>query len=170
MSSFILFICIQRRKESPAMRKMKEPILLFSCWVMSVCDPMDCNLPVFPVLHYLPEFARIHIHWISDAIQPSHPLSSPSPPAFSLSQRQGFFYELTVHIRWPSFGASASASVLPINIQGWSPLGLTGLLSLVSNGLSRVFSSTTVQKGRFFGAQPSLEAKSHSHTWPLEKP
>ena len=171
MSSFILFICIQRRKESPAMRKIKEPILLlFSRWVMSVCDLMGCNLPVFPILHYLPEFAQIHIHWISNAIQPSHPLSSPSPPAFNLSQHQGLFYELAVHIRWPSFGALASASVLPINIQGWSPLGLTGLLSLLSKGLSRVFSSTTVQKGLFFGTQPSLEANSHSHTCLLEKP
>ena len=65
---------------------------------------------------------------------------------------------------------SASASVLPMNIQGWFPLGLTVLISLQSKGLSRVFSNTTVQKHQFFGAQLSLWSNSHIHTWPLEKP
>ena len=69
-----------------------------------------------------------------------------------------------------STGAWASTSVLPVNIQDWSPLGLTGLISLQSKGLSRVFSSTTVQKHKFFGAQPSLWSNSHIHTWLLEKP
>ena len=69
-----------------------------------------------------------------------------------------------------SIGVSASASVLPMNIQDWFPLGLTGLISLLSKGLSRVFSNTTVQKNQFFGAQLSLESNSHIHTWPLEKP
>ena len=54
-------------------------------------DPMDCSLPGSSVPHYLPEFAQIHVHWVGDAIQPSHPLSSPSPPAFNLSQYQGIF-------------------------------------------------------------------------------
>ena len=70
----------------------------------------------------------------------------------------------------PGNGASASASVLPMNFQGWFPLGLTGWISLQSKGLSRVFSNTTVQKHQFFGAQPSLWYNSHIHTWPLEKP
>ena len=69
-----------------------------------------------------------------------------------------------------SIGASASASVLPMNIQGWFPLGLTGLISLLSKGLSRVFSNTTVQKHQFFCTQLSLWSKSHIHTWLLEKP
>ena len=69
-----------------------------------------------------------------------------------------------------SIGASASASVLPMNIQDWFPLGLTGLISLLFKGLSRVFSSTTVQKHQFFGAQTSLWSSSHSHTWLLKKP
>ena len=63
-----------------------------------------------------------------------------------------------------------SASVLPMNIQGWSPLGLTGLISLLSRRLSRVFSSITVQKHHFFGIQPSIWSNSHIHTWVLEKP
>ena len=67
-----------------------------------------------------------------------------------------------------SIRASASASVLPMNIQGWFPLGLTGLMSLQSKGLSRVFSNTTVQKHQFFGVQPSLWSNSHIHTWLLE--
>ena len=69
-----------------------------------------------------------------------------------------------------STGASVSASVLPMNIQGWFPLGLTGWISLQSKGLSRVFSSTTVQKHQFFSAQPSLWSNSHIHTWLQEKP
>ena len=55
------------------------------------CDPMDCSMPGFPVIHQLPELAQTHVHRISDAIQPSHPLSSPSPPAFNLAQHQGLF-------------------------------------------------------------------------------
>ena len=62
----------------------------------------------------------------------------------------------------------ASASVLPMNIQSWFPLGLTGLISLLSKGLSRVFSTTTIQKHQFFSAQPSLGSNSHTHTWPLK--
>ena len=69
-----------------------------------------------------------------------------------------------------STGVSASASVLPRNTQGWSPLGWTGWISLQSKGLSRVFSNTTVQKHQFFGAQLSLQSNSHIHTWLLEKP
>ena len=69
-----------------------------------------------------------------------------------------------------SIGVLASASVLPMNIQDWSPLGLTGWISLRSKGLSRVFSNTTVQKHQFFGAQPSSQSNSHIHTGPLEKP
>ena len=65
---------------------------------------------------------------------------------------------------------STSTSVLPMNTQDWSPLGWTGWTSLQSQGLSRVFSNTTVQKHQFFGAQPSSQSNSHIHTWPLEKP
>ena len=67
-------------------------------------------------------------------------------------------------------GASASASVLPMNIQDWYTWGLTALISLQSKGLSRVFSNTTVQKHQFFGVQLSSQSNSHIHTWPLEKP
>ena len=69
-----------------------------------------------------------------------------------------------------SIGVSTSASILPMNIQDWSPSGWTGFISLQSKGLSRIFSNTTVQKYRFFGAQLSLWSNSHIHTWLLEKP
>ena len=117
-------------------------------------NPMDCSTPGFPVLHYLPEFAQTHVHWVGDAIQPSHPLSSPSPPAFNLSSIRVFSSESALHIRWPKYW---SFSISPSN-------EYSGLISsrsdrfdlLAVKGLSRVFSSTTVWKHQFFGAQPSL--------------
>ena len=138
----------------------------------TLCDPMDCNTPGLPVHHQLPEFTQTHVHWVSDAIQPSHPLSSLSPPAFNLSQHQGLFQWVSQFFAsgGQSIGVSASASVLPGNTQDWSPLGWTGWISLQSKGLSRVFSNTTVQKNQFFSAQFSLWSNSYIHTWLLEKP
>ena len=81
----------------------------FSRLVVSThCDPMDCSMPGFPVHHQLPEPAQTQVHWVGDAIQPSHPLSSPSPPAFNLSQHQGLFKWVSsffkwVSIRWPKY-------------------------------------------------------------------
>ena len=133
-------------------------------------DPIDCSTPGLPVHHQLLEFTQIHVHWISDAIQPSYPLSSPSPPTFNPSQHQGLFKWVNSASGGQSIGVSASASVLPMNIQDWFPLGWTGWISLQSKGLSRVFSNTTVQKHQFFGAQPSSQSNSHIDTWLLEKP
>ena len=96
-------------------------------------------------LHYLPKFAQIHVHGVSNAFQPSHPLPPPSPSAFNLSRHQGPNNQLFTS-GGPSIGASASAPVLPMSIQGGFPLGLTGLISLHFKGLSRVFSSTTIWK------------------------
>ena len=67
----------------------RESVL--SVQVLSLCDPMDRSTPGFPIHHQFPELAQIHVHRVSEAIQPSHPLSSPSPPAFNLSQHQGLF-------------------------------------------------------------------------------
>ena len=105
-----------------------------------------------------------------DAIQPSHPLSSPSPPAFNLSQHESIPMSRVFVSGGQSTGALASASVLPKNLHGWFCLGLTGLISMLSKGLSRVFSNTTVQKHQFFDAQPSLWSNSHIHICLLEKP
>ena len=91
-------------------------------------------------------------------------------PSVFLSIRV-FSNELTLCIRCHSIRTLASASVLPINpIQGWFSLGFTGLISLQSKGLPRVFSSTTIWKHQLFGPHPSLWSKSHIHTWLLEKP
>ena len=112
-----------------------------------LCNPMDCSTPGLPVHHQLLEPALTHVHWPSDAIQPSHPLSSPFPPAFNLFPASGSFPMGQFFASGgQSIGVSASASVLPLNIQDWFPLGWTGWISLQSKGLSRVFSSTTIQK------------------------
>ena len=101
---------------------------------------------------------------ISSSVVPfsSCPQSLPAPESFPMSQL----------LAWggQSSGLSASASVLPMNTQDWSPLEWTGWISLQSKGLSRVFFNTTVQKDQFFGTQPSSQSNSHIHTWPLEKP
>ena len=134
-------------------------LLLFTSSVMSdSLWPLDCSTPGFPILHYFPEFVQTHVHWVSDAVQLSHPLS-PSSLALNLSLHQGRF-------QW--VGSSYQvAKVLELQhqsfqwIQGWFPLGLTGLTSLLSKGFSRVFFSTIVWKHQFFGAQPSLWPDSH---------
>ena len=130
---------------------------------------MDWSMPGFPVHHQLLELTQTHVHWVSDAMQPSHPLSSP-PPTVNLSQHQGHFKWVSSSYKVVNIGVSASASVLPMNIQDWLPLGWTGWISLLSKRLSRVFSHTTVQKHQFFGTQLSLQSNFHIHTWLLEKP
>ena len=119
-----------------------------------LCDPMDYSTPGLPVPHQHPKFTQTHVHWVDDVIQNilCHPLL---PPSIFPSLRV-FSNESALRIRWPNFGVSASTSVLPMNIQDWSPLEWTGWISLQSKGLSRVFSNTTVQKHQFFGAQLSL--------------
>ena len=93
------------------------------------------RLPGFSIS---PEFAQIHVHWVGDVIQPSHPLSPPYPPAFDLSQHQGLFMNQLFPSGSQSIGASAS--VLPMTIQSWFPLGLIDLIFFMLKGLSRLFS------------------------------
>ena len=137
---------------------------------LTLCDPINCSTPSLPVHHKLPEFTETHVHRVSDAIQPSHPLLSPSPPAPNPTQHQSFPMSQLFEWGGQSTGVSALASFLPKKSQGWSPSEWTGCISLESKGLSRVFSNTTVQKHQFFGAQLSSQSNSHIHTWPLEKP
>ena len=123
-----------------------------SCLIL--CDPMDCNMPGH---HQLSELTQTHVHQVGDAIQPSHSLSYPSPPAFNLSQHQGIFQwviSLNQMAKYWSFSFSISPSWT--FVQDWFSLGLTGWISLQSKGLSRVFSNTTVQKQQFFSAQLSF--------------
>ena len=132
---------------------------------------MNRSTPCLPVHHQLQEFTQTHVHRVSDAIQPSHPLSSlfSSCPE-SLPESESF--PMSQHFAWggQSTGVSALASFLPKKSQGWSPSEWTGWISLQYKGLSRVFSSTTVQKHQLFGAQPTSQSNSHIYTWPQEKP
>ena len=129
-----------------------------------------CQASLSIINSQLPEFTQTHVHWVGDAIQPFHPLSSlillpPIPPSnrvFPVSQLSAWGAQST--------GVSALASVLAMNTQDWSPLRWTGRISLQSKRLSRVFSNTTVQNNQFFGAQRSSQSNSHIHTWPQEKP
>ena len=122
------------------------------------CDPRDYRTSGLLVHHQLREFTQTHIRWVGDAIQPSHPLLSPSL-AFSLSLHPGLF-------QWKGSSYQV-AKVLKLQLHhqssnqytGWYPLKLTGLISLLSKGLSRVFSCTTIRKHQFFGAQLSKKKK-----------
>ena len=152
-------------------------VQLPSC--VRLCNPMNCSTPGLPMPHHLLEFAQVHVHYIDDAILSwvfcldSTSISSsdtfvscclqsfPSSGTFPMSRRFASDDQNT--------GASASALVLPETTQGWSPLRLTGLISLLSKGLSGIFSSTTVQRHQFFGVLPSLWSSSHNCTWPLGK-
>ena len=124
---------------------------------LTLWDPMNCSTPGFPVHHQLPELAQTHVNQVGNAIQPSHPLSSPSPPSLKSFPASGSFPVSQFFTSGgQSIGVSASTSVLPKNIQDWFHLGWTVLISLQSKGLSRVFSNTTVQKHQFFDTQLSL--------------
>ena len=108
---------------------------------LTLCDPMNRSMPGFPVHHQLPEPTQIHVHHVSDAIQPFHPLSSPSPPAFNLSLHQDPFQWVSSWIRWPKYW-SFSFNITPSN-------EYSGLISFRMDWLS-VFSNTTVQNSHFF--------------------
>ena len=126
------------------------PEVQLSCSVVSdFCNPMNCSMPGLPVHHQLQEFTQIHVHRVGDAIQPSHPLLSPSPPAPSPSQHQSFPVSQLFAWGGQIIGVSALASFLPKNTQDWSPLEWTGWISLQAKGLSRVFSNTRVQKHQY---------------------
>ena len=145
------------------------PIPLLTCTFIKSCSvqfssvtqscltlrPHESSTPGLPVHHQLPEFTQTHVHWVSDAIQPSHPPSSllllpptlPAAESFPMSQFFAWVGQTT--------GVSALASFLPKKSQGWSPSEWIRWISLQSKGLSRVFSNTTVQNHQFFGAQHS---------------
>ena len=117
---------------------------------------MNCNTPGLPVHHQLPEFTQTHIHWVSDANQPSHPVVPFSSCLQSFPASGSFPMNQIFASGDQSIGVSASTSVLPMNTQGWSPLGWTGWISLQSKGLSKVFSNTSIQKHQFFLYSPII--------------
>ena len=142
------------------------------CWVIKSCltlwDSMNCSTPGLSVYHQLLELAPAHVresvipsnHLISVALFSSYSQTFPASGSFPKSQ----LFTLGGQRIGPS------ASVLPMNIHGWFPLGLTGLISLLSKGLSRVISCSTVQKHQFFDVRPSLWSNSHICIQLLEKP
>ena len=140
---------------------------------LTLCKPMDCNTPGFPVHHQLPELTQTHLHWVGWYHLPSNHLILCCPLLLPLSifpSIRVLCNESVFHISWPKCW-SFSFSISPSNEHpGLISFRLTGWISLQSKGLSRVFSNTTVQKHQFFGAQLSSQSNSHIHTWPLEEP
>ena len=142
------------------------------CSVPQLCpalgDSMDCSMPVFPVLHHFPN-AQIHVHWVGDAIKPSHPLSPPFPPEFDLSQRQGLFQWVGSLIQVAKVYWSLSFSISPSN-------EYSGLISFRTDWFDLLEVQETlknllqVQMHQFFSAQPSFWSNSHIHTCLQDKP
>ena len=162
---------MEQLKEIKSKNKKIFSVLDCCCSVIkscqTPCNPMNCSTSGFPVLHCLPELAQTHVHWVSDAIQPSYPLSPLLPLPSIFPSIRAFPVSWLFTSGGQSIGASASASVLPMNTQGWFPLGLTGLISLQFKGLSTVFSSTRIQKDQFFSTQPCLQSNSPICMWQL---
>ena len=128
----------------------------------TLCDPMNRSTPGLPVHHQLPEFTQTHVHQVSDAIQPSHPLSSrfllpPIPPSI-----RDFSNESTLDTRWPKYWSFRFSIIPSKEIPGLISFRMAWFLQ--SKGLSRVFSNTTVQKHLFSGAQLSSQSNPHIHT------
>ena len=138
---------------------------------LTLCDPMGCSTPGIPVHHQLPEFTQTHVHWVGDAIQPSHPLSSPSPPALNLSQHRGLF-------KWGQLFASGGQSVWSFSFSISPSKEHPGLISFRMDWLDLPEVQRTLKsllqhhssKASIFSAQLSSQSNSHIHTWPLEKP
>ena len=146
-------------------------LLLFSITksYLTIWDPLNCSMPSFPVLHSLPEFAQTCLlsQWCHPTISSSLVPFSSCPQSFPAS---GSFPKSRLFASGgQSIGAETSVLILLMNIQGWFPLVLTDLISLLSKGPSRVFSSTTVRKYQLSHVQPSLWSKSHIRIWLLEK-
>ena len=136
-------------------------VVVQSLSCVRLCNPMNCSTPGFPDLQCFPEFTQTHVHWVGDAMEPlilcCPLLLLPSIfPSFKV-----FSSELALHIRWSKYWSFSFSTSPSNNIQGWYPLGLTGLISLQSKELSRVFSSTTVKKHQFFSTQTSLWSNYH---------
>ena len=131
---------------------------------LTLCDPMNCSTPGLPVHHHLPEFTQTHVRRVSDAIQPSHPLSSPSPLPPIPPSITVFSSESTLPVRWPKYW-SFSFSIIPSKeIPGLISFRVDWLDLLAVQGTLKSLSNTTFQKHQFFGAQPSSQSNSHIHT------
>ena len=150
-------------------------VLLFSCSVvLDSLWPHGLRTPGFPVLHYLPQFAQTHVHWVGDAIQPSHPVFPFSSCPQSFPASGSFPMSWLFASGSQSIGSSASVSVLPMNTQDCFPLGLTGLIFLLSKGLSSVLQhhsskASIPQRPTFFMVQLSHPYMTVGETIPLTR-
>ena len=137
----------------------------------TLCDPMTHSTPGLPVHHQHQEFTQTHVHRVGDAIQPSHTLSSPSPPALNLSQHQSLSNESTLCMRWPKYW-SFSFQHQSFQWTARTDLLQNGLVGSPCRPRDSQESSPTPQfkTHQFFGTQLSSQSNSHIHTWPLEKP
>ena len=158
MFLFVSFVFIELIHKSSVVQLISHVRIFAAPWTAACQASLS-----FTIL----EFAQTHVHRVGDAILPPHPLPSPSPPAFNLSQYQGLFQ--WVCIRWPKYW-SFSFSINPSNEDsGLISFRINWFDLLVAKGLSKVFSSTIVQNHQFFGTQPFLFSSSHICTWLLEK-
>ena len=132
-----------------------------SCLIL--CDPMDCSTPGLPAHQQLLELAQTHVHQVGDAIPPSHPLSSLSPPTFNLAQHQGLSNKSVLHIRWPKYWSFSFSISFSNDCSGLISFRMDWFDLLAVQGTLRVFPNTTVQKHRFFSTQLSLWANSNIH-------
>ena len=141
-------------------------------WCPTLCDLMNCSTPGLPVYHQLLEFTQTHVHWVGDAIQPSHPLSSPSPLAPNPSRNQGLFQWVnSSHEVAKVFGQSFSFSISPSKEHpGLISFRMDWLDLLAVQGTLKSLLQYYSSKHQFFSAQLSLYSNSHIHTWLLEKP
>ena len=135
----------------------------------TLCDPMNRSTPGLPVHYQLPESTQTHVHWVGDAIQPSHPLSSPSPPALDLSQHQGLF-KWALCIRWPK-DWSFSFSISPSNEHpGLISFRMDWLDLLAVQGTLKSLLQHHSSEASILWHSAFFMSNSHIHTWPLEKP
>ena len=143
-------------------------VQLLSC--VRLCDPMDCSAPGLPVHHRLPELAQTHVHWVDDVIQPSHPLSSPSPPAFNLSQHQGLFKWVSSCISWPKYWSFSFSISLSNEYSGLIFFRMDWLDLLAVQGTLKSLLQHHSSKASILGCSAFFKSNSHIHTWLLEKP
>ena len=153
------------------------------CWsvaksCLTLCSPIDCSMPCLPVHYQLPEFTQTHVHLVGDAIQPSHPLSSPSPPTFNLSQHQGLFQWDGLRIMWSKYW-SFSFSMSPSNEysgliwldQSRSNQSRSNWLDLLAvQGILKSLLQHNSSKASILRCSVFFIVQLYIHTWPLEKP
>ena len=137
---------------------------------LTLCHAMNHSMPGLPVHHQLPESTQSHVHSVGDAIQPSHPLSSPSPPALNLSQHQGIFKESALHIKWPKYW-TFSCTISPSNEHpGLISFRMDWLDLLAVRGTLKSLLQHHSSKTSILRCSAVFIVNSHIHTWPLGKP